>query len=326
MALLEIENLVTRFSAPGGPVAAVDGLSLTVEAGEVLAIVGESGCGKSVTSLSIMRLLPAATTSISGRVSFKGTNLLELSDADMRAVRGRDIGMVFQEPMTSLNPVLTVGRQITEALRTHLGLGKAEAKGRAIELLSLVGIPAPERRLNEYAHQLSGGMRQRVMIAIALACDPKLLIADEPTTALDVTIQAQIIDLMNDLRGKLGTSIMLITHDLGVVAQMAQRVIVMYAGRVAEEGRVGDIFRSPRHPYTRGLLEAVPKLGSSAQGARGRLAEIPGQVPSIRERGDGCLFAGRCTLATEECRMFLPPRVSVGDGHFVACHHAGAVT
>jgi len=321
MALLEIRNLRTSFAAADGPVKIVEDLSFAVEAGEVLAIVGESGCGKSVTSLSILRLLgPAAE--IGGSIGFDGVDLLKLPESEMRRVRGKGIGTVFQEPMTSLNPVLTVGRQITETLRTHLGMGRAAANARAVDLLRLVGIPAPERRLREYPHQLSGGMRQRVMIAIALACDPKLLIADEPTTALDVTIQAQILDLMRDLKSRLGSAIILITHDLGVVAEMAQRVIVMYAGRAVEEAGVEQIFARPLHPYTRGLLAAVPRLGSSVTGVREHLAEIPGQVPSPRARPPGCVFAGRCGLATEICRQVMPPIEPMGPGHYVACHHA----
>ena len=302
MALLEVENLQTHFRTPEGINRAVDGVSFHVDEGETLAIVGESGCGKSVTSMSLMRLIPEPPGKIAGSVRFQGKDLLKLSEREMRAIRGNDISMIFQEPMTSLNPVLTVGRQIGETLRMHQGLDKQAAEARAVEMLTLVGIPEPARRVREYPHQLSGGMRQRVMIAMALACNPKLLIADEPTTALDVTIQAQILQLMLDLKRRVGAAIMLITHDLGVVAEIAERVMVMYAGRKVEEAPVAELFRSPRHPYTQGLLGAVPKLGSSLTGTARRLAEIPGQVPSLKQRIEGCVFAGRCALATDLCR------------------------
>jgi len=248
MALLSVENLQTHFGTPDGVVRAVEGLSFHIDAGETVAVVGESGCGKSVTSMSILRLIPTPPGKMAGRIMFEGRNLLDASDAEMRALRGKEISMIFQEPMTSLNPVMPVGRQIGESLRLHEGLSARDAERRAVDILTLVGIPAPERRVKEFPHQLSGGMRQRVMIAIALACNPKLLIADEPTTALDVTIQAQILDLMRDLKTRLGSAIMLITHDLGVVAEMAQRVVVMYAGRKVEEGPVGEIFGNPQHP------------------------------------------------------------------------------
>src|SRR6202020_303938 len=286
MALLEVENLQTHFRTPEGINRAVDGVSFHVDEGETLAIVGESGCGKSVTAMSLMRLIPEPPGKIAGSVRFRGRDLLKLSDREMRAIRGNDISMIFQEPMTSLNPVLMVGRQIGETLRLHQGLDKEAAEKRAVELLTLVGIPEPARRVREYPHQLSGGMRQRVMIAISLACNPKLLIADEPTTALDVTIQAQILQLMLDLKRRVGAAIILITHDLGVVAEIAERVMVMYAGRKVEEAPVAELFRSPRHPYTQGLLGAVPRLGSSLTGAARRLAEIPGQVPSLKKRID----------------------------------------
>ena len=323
MALLEVENLQTHFGTLDGVVRAVEGLSFTIDAGETVAIVGESGCGKSVTSMSILRLIQEPPGRIAGRITFQGRNLLELPDAEMRKIRGKDISMIFQEPMTSLNPVLTVGRQIGETLRLHEGLSAKDAEARAVDMLNLVGIPAAARRVREYPHQLSGGMRQRVMIAMALACKPQLLIADEPTTALDVTIQAQILDLMRDLKTRVGAAIMLITHDLGVVAEMAQRVVVMYAGRKVEEGTATAIFGNPQHPYTRGLLGAVPKLGSSLhQAGRTKLTEIQGQVPSLRKPIIGCAFAGRCTLATEVCRQVAPAVEAKSPGHLVACHDA----
>ena len=327
MALLEVENLQTHFGTPDGVVRAVEGLSFHVEAGETLAVVGESGCGKSVTSLSILRLVPEPPGRIAGRINFEGRDLLRLPEAEMRRLRGNDISMIFQEPMTSLNPVLTIGRQIGETLRLHQGASARQAEARAVEMLTLVGIPAPGRRIREYPHQLSGGMRQRVMIAMALACNPKLLIADEPTTALDVTIQAQILDLMRDLKTRLGSAIMLITHDLGVVAEMAQRVVVMYAGRKVEEAPVDALFADPQHPYTAGLLGAVPRLGSSlsqpgAAPGRTKLAEIPGLVPSLRKPIVGCPFAGRCPGTTEVCRAVAPAVEEKAPGHFVACHYA----
>ena len=323
MALLSVENLQTHFGTPDGVVRAVEGLSFTVNAGETVAIVGESGCGKSVTSMSILRLIPTPPGKMAGKIMFEGRNLLDLTEQDMQGIRGKDISMIFQEPMTSLNPVLTIGRQIGESLRLHEGLSAKEAEARAVDILTLVGIPAPARRVREYPHQLSGGMRQRVMIAIALACNPKLLIADEPTTALDVTIQAQILDLMRDLKTRLGSAIVLITHDLGVVAEMAQRVVVMYAGRKVEEGSVEAIFGNPLHPYTRGLLGAVPKLGASLEAeGRSKLTEIPGQVPSLRRRIEGCAFAGRCVMATESCRSIAPAVEEKRPGHFAACHYA----
>src|SRR2546430_2670026 len=283
-ALLDVRGLKTYFFTRDGVVRAVDGVSFSVVRGETLAIVGESGCGKSVTSLSILRLIasPPGRT-VEGSVVFEGRDLLELSEAEMRKVRGDAISMVFQEPMTSLNPVLTVGRQIAEVLMLHRGLPREDAMLSAIEMLRLVRIPEPERRVAEYPHQLSGGMRQRVMIAMALACEPRLLIADEPTTALDVTIQAQILDLMRELKTRTGAATMLITHDLGVVAEMAQRVVVMYAGRKVEEATVTALFARPRHPYTRGLLDSIPKLGAvSKHGEVRRLSEIAGTVPSLR--------------------------------------------
>jgi peptide/nickel transport system ATP-binding protein len=321
MALLEVESLQTHFRTMDGINRAVDGVSFKLEAGETLAIVGESGCGKSVTAMSLMRLIPMPPGKIAGRVSFEGRDLLAASEREMRQIRGNEISMIFQEPMTSLNPVLSVGRQLGETLRLHQGLSKAEATARAVDMLKLVGIPEADRRVTEYPHQLSGGMRQRVMIAIALACNPKLLIADEPTTALDVTIQAQILDLMRDLKTRIGAAIILITHDLGVVAEVAERVMVMYAGRKVEEAPVRELFRSPRHPYTRGLLGSVPKLGSSVTGEEERLAEIPGLVPSLKARIEGCVFASRCGSATDLCRKVAPALEAKAERHIVACHY-----
>jgi peptide/nickel transport system ATP-binding protein len=322
MALLEVDNLQTHFRTPDGINRAVDGVSFSLEPRQTLAVVGESGCGKSVTAMSILRLIPEPPGKIAGRIRFAGKDLLAASEREMRAIRGNDISMIFQEPMTSLNPVLTVGRQIGETLRLHQGLGRKAAEARAVEMLQLVGIPEPRRRAADYPHALSGGMRQRVMIAIALACSPKLLIADEPTTALDVTIQAQILDLMRDLKARVGAAIMLITHDLGVVAEVAERVVVMYAGRKVEEAPVGELFRNPKHPYTRGLLGAVPKLGSSLTGTETRLSEIPGVVPSLNQRVTGCVFASRCTQATELCRRLAPALEKKAPGHVAACHYA----
>jgi peptide/nickel transport system ATP-binding protein len=322
VALLEVENLQTHFRVPGGVNRAVDGVSFAVDERETLAIVGESGCGKSVTASSILRLIPEPPGKIAGAIRFAGKDLLKLSEREMRRIRGKDISMIFQEPMTSLNPVLSVGRQLRETLRMHEGLERQPADARAEEMLALVGIPEPRRRLSEFPHQLSGGMRQRVMIAIALACSPKLLIADEPTTALDVTIQAQILDLMRNLKHRVGAAIVLITHDLGVVAEVAERVMVMYAGRKVEEAPVADLFRSPRHPYTQGLLGAVPKLGSSLSGAATRLAEIPGLVPSVKGRIQGCVFANRCPQATDLCRRLAPALALKAPGHVAACHYA----
>jgi peptide/nickel transport system ATP-binding protein len=324
MSLLEVTDLKTQFFTRDGVVRAVDGVSFNVFPGETLAVVGESGCGKSVTSLSILRLIASPPGRIvAGRIAFQGRDLLTLSEDAMRAVRGNEISMIFQEPMTSLNPVLTIGRQISEALVLHRGMTKTEALARTVEMLRLVNIPDAERRVAQYPHQLSGGMRQRVMIAMALACDPRLLIADEPTTALDVTIQAQILDLMRGLKAKTGAAIMLITHDLGVVAEMAQRVVVMYAGRKVEEALVDDLFDRPRHPYTQGLLKSIPKLSESdAELARTdhvRLTEIRGTVPALKEEIPGCVFAPRCAHATDQCRREYPPLERKADGHWVAC-------
>ena len=323
-SLLEIEGLKTHFFTRDGVVRAVDGVSFSVAPGETLAVVGESGCGKSVTSLSILRLIASPPGRIvEGSIRFQGQDLLALSERGMRDIRGNEISMIFQEPMTSLNPVLSVGRQITETLTLHRGLSREAAKARAIEMLRLVGIPGPASRLRQYPHEFSGGMRQRVMIAMALACDPKLLIADEPTTALDVTVQAQILDLMRQLKARTGTAIILITHSLGVVAEMAQRVIVMYGGRKVEEAPVGALFATPRHPYTRALLSSVPRLRSSLAGnGKARLAEIAGVVPSLKEAIPGCIFAPRCRHASEPCRQSYPPLEQKAAGHWVACWEA----
>jgi peptide/nickel transport system ATP-binding protein len=324
--LLEIQNLQTHFGTIDGVVRAVEGVSFHINAGETLGVVGESGCGKSVTAMSILRLIATPPGRIAGKILFQGRNLLELSEPEMQAIRGKDISMIFQEPMTSLNPVLTVGRQIGETVMLHEGVSARDAEQRAVEMLTLVGIPAPGRRVREYPHQLSGGMRQRVMIAMALACSPQLLVADEPTTALDVTIQAQILELMRDLKTRVGAAIMLITHDLGVVAEMAQRVIVMYAGRKVEEGTVEEIFLNPLHPYTRGLMGSMPKLGSSLhETGRSKLTEIQGLVPSLRKPIIGCAFAGRCPEATDVCRQMAPAIEEKAPNHHVACHYAPRV-
>jgi peptide/nickel transport system ATP-binding protein len=320
MNVLEVEDLSVRFDTDDGFVHAVDRLSFSLGEREVLGVVGESGCGKSVSFMSLLRLLPE-TAVVDGRATFDGIDLLRVPQSRLRRIRGKDIAFVFQEPMTSLNPAFKVGNQIGEVLRRHLGLSRGDARRRTIELLELVRIPAPDRRVDEYPHQLSGGMRQRVMIAMALACDPKILIADEPTTALDVTIQAGILDLMRDIRERLGTAIVLITHNLGVVADVADRVIVMYAGRKAEEAPVHELFAQPQHPYTTGLLGAVPRPGSA--GGRGRLREIPGRVPSLATLPNGCAFAPRCPRADEQTRTEVPELREVRPDHFVACFHPG---
>ena len=325
--LLEVVDLKTWFFTRDGVVRAVDGVSFHVIPGETLAIVGESGCGKTVTALSLLRLIPSPPGRVvSGMIRFAGRDLLGLSEAEMREVRGNEISMIFQEPMTSLNPVLTIGRQIAETLTLHQGLGHKAALDRAAEMLRLVHIPEARRRIGEYPHQLSGGMRQRVMIAMALSCNPKLLIADEPTTALDVTIQAQILDLMRELKQKIEAAIVLITHDLGVVAEMAQRVVVMYAGKKAEEAPVGALFRRPLHPYTKGLLHSVPRLGATLGGQQVlRLAEIPGTVPSLKEPIAGCPFEARCTFATDQCRREMPQFEEKEPEHYAACFHSDRV-
>jgi peptide/nickel transport system ATP-binding protein len=324
--VLEVKNLKTVFFTNSGLFRAVDDLSFTVGRGETLAIVGESGCGKSVSALSIMRLVPDPPGRIvGGTVKLEGTDLLGVSDAEMRKIRGNRISMIFQEPMTSLNPVMRIGDQITEVVRLHRDMTAKEAWAQAVEMLRLVRIPEPERRAQEYPHQLSGGMRQRAMIAMALACRPALLIADEPTTALDVTIQAQILALIVDLQKRLGTGLILITHDLGVVAQTAQRVIVMYAGKKVEEATVEALFENPRHPYTRGLMASMPAVISF--GAKEnivqdvRLNEIPGMVPSLTNLPPGCAFAPRCPLAIDRCRAEYPPLRDFGE-HFAACWRA----
>jgi len=319
-ALLDVRNLHTEFRTGAGLVRAVDGVSYTVDPGETVAIVGESGSGKSVGAMSILRLIPDPPGRITqGQILFAGRDLLGLSADEMRAVRGNEIGMVFQEPMTSLNPVLTIGRQITETLQQHRGADRATADRRAVELLSLVGIADPERRLRQYPHQLSGGMRQRIMIAMALSCNPNLLIADEPTTALDVTIQAQILELLNELKAKLGMAIMLITHDMGVIAETAQRVVVMYGAQVVEEAPVGELFKEPLHPYTQGLLRSIPRIDVAATSKK-KLEPIPGTVPTLRgPEKPGCRFAPRCALAKPMHFENTPPLKEVRPGHKVAC-------
>ncbi|TAJ40314.1 MAG: ABC transporter ATP-binding protein [Reyranella sp.] len=316
--LLEVKELHTEFRTGAGRVPAVDGVSFTVEQGETVAVVGESGSGKSVTALSVMRLVADPPGRITGgEILFDGRDLLGLSEAEMREVRGRDIGMVFQEPMTSLNPVLTIGRQITEVLEAHQGADRAAADKRALELLELVGIADAARRLRQYPHQLSGGMRQRVMIAIALACSPKLIIADEPTTALDVTIQAQILELMKSLTLRLNVALIVITHNLGVVARYAHRVNVMYAGRIVESGPADAIYHDPRHPYTIALLKSVPRLD---QPRRARLDPVEGQPPDLTRLDGGCAFRPRCRFAVEPCAQSIPPLAASGEaGHHAAC-------
>ena len=319
--ILEIDSLKTYFHTRDGTVRAVDGVSIHVDRGETLSIVGESGCGKSVTAMSVLRLLPVPPASIEGgRILFDGEDLLQVSEERMRDIRGNQISMIFQEPMTSLNPVMPVGRQIAESLELHQGLARRAAAERSVEMLDLVQIPEPRRRADEYPHQLSGGMRQRVMIAMALACNPAILIADEPTTALDVTIQAQILDLMLQLKEQIGAAIVFITHDLGVVAETAQRVVVMYAGRKVEEAAVADLFARPLHPYTLGLMGSIPKLAARAlSGQRSRLAEIPGVVPSLRREARGCTFAPRCPFVRDRCRDQTPALEPQGDNRLVAC-------
>ena len=314
--LLEVKNLRTYFHTDDGVVKSVDDVSFEVKRGKTLGVVGESGCGKSITSLSIMQLVEIPPGKIeSGEILYEGEDLLKKSKDEMRKIRGGEIAMIFQEPMTSLNPVFTVGQQIMEALTLHTDLDKAAAKERAIEMLKLVKIPLPEKRFNEYPHQLSGGMRQRVMIAMALSCNPKLLICDEPTTALDVTIQAQILDLINELKEKLGTSIMMITHDLGVIAEVADDVMVMYAGKIVEYGDADAIFEHPKHPYTHGLMGCIPKLTDEDHA---RLSVIEGMVPSFVDMPKGCAFCPRCTEAKAICRERMPELVDV-DGQKVRC-------
>ena len=323
--VLEIDNLQTHFFTEAGVVRAVDGVSYSVRAGETLGVVGESGCGKSVTALSILRLVANPPGRIvGGAIRFDGKNLLDLSESEMEDIRGNHISMIFQEPMTSLNPLYTIGRQIAEAIGLHQNLSRKDAMAKATDMLRRVAIPEPERRIHAYPHQLSGGMRQRVMIAMAVSCNPRVLIADEPTTALDVTIQAQILDIMRNLRETLGTAIVLITHDMGVVAENADRVVVMYAGRKVEEALVDDLFERPGHPYTKGLLGSIPNVEAAAHAgdARTRLTEIKGMVPSLAKLPPGCAFAARCGFATEQCRTTYPPLEEHAPQHWVACWHA----
>ena len=322
-ALLTVHDLRVEFKTRRGTALVLGGVDLEVRHGQTLCVVGESGCGKSMTALALLRLVPSPPGRISaGQVLLDGEDLLQASDARMREVRGNRISMIFQEPMTSLNPVFTVGDQIGESLRLHAGLGADAARTQAIEMLRQVGIAAPERRVDEYPHQLSGGMRQRVMIAMALACRPDVLIADEPTTALDVTVQAQIFDLLRALQRDKGTAIVLITHDMGAVAEMADRVVVMYAGRVVEEGRCDQVLGQPGHPYTRGLIDCLPELGSSQQSERQALAEIAGMVPSIWELDAGCAFRARCPQAQERCAHALPPMFALPDSSAAAPHRS----
>ncbi|HZV96043.1 MAG TPA: ABC transporter ATP-binding protein [Candidatus Nitrosocosmicus sp.] len=315
--LLDVRNLQTQFTTSGGVVRAVDGVSWDVRAGETVALVGESGCGKSVSALSVMRLVSApAGRIVGGEIHFKGRDLLTLSEEEMRKTRGREIGMIFQEPMTSLNPVLTIGRQLTEPMEIHLGMTPAQARARAGEILGLVGIADAERRLRQYPHQFSGGMRQRIMIAMALSCNPALILADEPTTALDVTIQAQILELLRSLSRKLGAAMLIITHNLGVVARYADRVNVMYAGRIVERGTARELYANPRHPYTLGLLRSVPRLDEPR---RAKLDPIPGQPPDLTRLPPGCSFAPRCSFVVDRCRVERPELELVAPDHTTAC-------
>jgi peptide/nickel transport system ATP-binding protein len=319
MALLEIQGLKTHFKTDDGWLHAVDGVDIAIDAGETVCVVGESGCGKSVTAKTVMKLIDMPPGKIvAGRVMWQGRDLVPMDDEGMRRIRAKEIAIIFQEPMTSLNPVYTVGEQIAESVRLHEGLSRAAAMERAVQMLRLVNIPTPDKRVRDYPHQFSGGMRQRVMIAIALACNPKLLIADEPTTALDVTIQAQILDLMQELKDRLGMAVMLITHAMGVVAEVAQRVVVMYAGKVVEEAPVQALFARPRHPYTQGLIRSIPRIDTAAT-HKVRLEAIPGTVPKLIEPAEGCRFAGRCKHVMAQCRTQTPPLVEVVPGHKVAC-------
>lgn len=316
--LLKLKNLRTLFHTHEGILTAVDGVDLEILQGETLGVVGESGCGKSVTALSILRLLPSSYTEIQGEILFEGKDILKMSMDEMRGIRGNIISMIFQEPMTSLNPVLTIGEQIAEAIRLHQGLNREEAWKRAVEMLAKVQIPSPEIRAKEYPHKLSGGMRQRAVIAMALSCHPRLLIADEPTTALDVTIQAQIVDLMEHLKEEIKTSIVLITHNLGLIAEMAKRVVVMYMGKAVEEASVEDLFLEPLHPYTQGLLGSIPWMGRKIKEGRKPLQEIPGMVPSLKDRPKGCRFHTRCWRTLEICQREEPPSIK-RDGRRVLC-------
>ena len=318
--LLDIEGLKVHFDTDEGVVLAVDGVSFGIDAGETLGVVGESGCGKSVTALTVMGLLATPPARVfAGRILWRGRDLLTADDETICGLRAREIAMIFQEPMTSLNPVYTVGEQIAEVVRIHDNPNRRGALARAVEMLRLVQIPNPQRRVNDYPHQFSGGMRQRVMIAMALSCNPKLLIADEPTTALDVTIQAQILDLMTELKETLGMAVMLITHAMGVVAETAQRVVVMYAGRVVEEARVADLFSAPLHPYTLGLIRSIPRLDLAATTRRHRLETIAGTVPRLIKPAPGCRFAARCSFVRDDCLHETPPLIEVAPGHKVAC-------
>ena len=317
--LLEIRGLKTHFTTDDGVVQAVDGVDISIGRGETLGVVGESGCGKTVTALSVLKLIAMPPGRIvAGRILYQGRDLAPLSSGEMDSIRAKDIAMVFQEPMTSLNPVYTIGEQIAEVLRKHEGLSRRAALDKTAEMLRLVQIPNPEKRLNDYPHQFSGGMRQRVMIAMALSCSPKLLIADEPTTALDVTIQAQILELLQDMKSRFGMAIMLITHAMGVVAETAQRVVVMYAGQVIEEAPVEALFADPKHPYTQGLIRSIPRIDTAAT-RKTRLEAIPGVVPSLLNPPPGCRFAARCKFAMPKCREAVPPLLDVGGGHRVAC-------
>ncbi len=313
--LLDVKGLKTHFFTEDGVVKSVDGVNFSIESGKTLGIVGESGCGKSVTSMSVLKLLEYPGKIVEGSITFDGRDIVGMSEKEMREIRGNDISMIFQEPMTSLNPIYTIGTQIMEPITLHQGLNKAEAKAKAIKMLTLVGIPRAEQVVDEYPHQLSGGMRQRAMIAMALACEPKLLIADEPTTALDVTIQAQVLKLMNNLKSELGTSIMFITHDLGVIAQMADHVIVMYSGNVVEDAPVGELFANPQHPYTKGLFASIPDVDAEET----RLDTIRGKVPNPLYLPKGCNFAPRCDFATERCLNENPTLESISDIHKVSC-------
>ena len=319
--LLQIEALKTYFFTFEGTAKAVDDVTFSLDKGEVLGVVGESGCGKSVTAQSVMRLIPEPPGRIvHGQILFDGTDIVTLSMEQMRKVRGNRISMIFQEPMTSLNPVYTIGNQISEMFMLHEKCSKRESWGRSIEMLKQVQIPAPEKRVHEYPHQLSGGMRQRAMIAMALACNPEILIADEPTTALDVTIQAQILELMMQLKEDYDTAIMMITHDLGVIAEIAERILVMYAGKVVESGPTDTIFEDPKHPYTQGLLKSIPKLGERARHGRRQLQEIAGIVPSLYSLPDGCRFYPRCPQAMGVCKQSVPDLIDVGDSHRARCY------
>ena len=320
MPLLDIKNLSINFNTLEGTIRAVQGVGFSLEKGEIVGIVGESGCGKSVTVRSILRLLPMPPGEITqGEIMFNGENLLNIDQKQLQAIRGRDISMIFQEPMTSLNPVFTIGNQILETFKIHQKMDKRQAREAAIDILKKVSIPSPEKRFKEYPHQLSGGMRQRVMIAMALACQPKLLIADEPTTALDVTVQAQILDLMVQLSEQIETSILLITHDLGIVAQTASRVIVMYAGKIIESGSIGSILKHPLHPYTIGLIKSMPQMGKRSEFGKKPLHEIPGMVPGLDENITGCWFAPRCDKVMDICKKSPPLQKSFDDNHSVNC-------